>query len=165
MKKTYQGMKDKSKGKFGVLGERELLVEVSLPMVEAWEELQAQVEGSAALPNPQAAQRGRASAKERASRLRPQNPQRLRDDRVRDGESGAGKNLPAIGTDQSERGAQPGSFPPSSAWPRNVKRWRAGDHALRWTVTGLLEAEKKFRRVKGTGNGKPCRGNWIRHSL
>ncbi len=32
---------------------------------------------------------------------------------------------------------------------RNVKRWRAGDHALRWTVTGLLEAEKKFRRVKG----------------
>src|ERR1700682_4515927 len=32
---------------------------------------------------------------------------------------------------------------------RNVKRWRAGDHALRWTATGLLEAEKKFRRVKG----------------
>src|ERR1035441_2265 len=22
---------------------------------------------------------------------------------------------------------------------RNVKRWRAGDHALRWTATGLLE--------------------------
>jgi putative transposase len=32
---------------------------------------------------------------------------------------------------------------------RNVKRWRAGDHALRWTATGLLEAERKFRRVKG----------------
>ena len=32
---------------------------------------------------------------------------------------------------------------------RNVKRWRAGDHALRWTTTGLLEAEKKFRKVKG----------------
>ena len=32
---------------------------------------------------------------------------------------------------------------------RNVKRWRAGDHALRWTATGLLEAQKKFRRVKG----------------
>jgi putative transposase len=32
---------------------------------------------------------------------------------------------------------------------RNVKRWRAGNHALRWTATGLLEAEKKFRRVKG----------------
>ena len=32
---------------------------------------------------------------------------------------------------------------------RNVKRWRAGDHTLRWTATGLLEAEKKFRRVKG----------------
>jgi putative transposase len=25
----------------------------------------------------------------------------------------------------------------------------AGNHALRWTATGLLEAEKKFRRVKG----------------
>jgi len=32
---------------------------------------------------------------------------------------------------------------------RNVKRWRAGDHALRWTATGLLEAERRFRRVKG----------------
>jgi len=32
---------------------------------------------------------------------------------------------------------------------RNVKRWRAGGQALRWTATGLLEAQKKFRRVKG----------------
>lgn len=32
---------------------------------------------------------------------------------------------------------------------RNVKRWHAGDQALRWTATGLLEAEKKFRKVKG----------------
>jgi hypothetical protein len=32
---------------------------------------------------------------------------------------------------------------------RNVKRWRVGDHALRWTATGLLEAEKKFHKVKG----------------
>ena len=32
---------------------------------------------------------------------------------------------------------------------RNVKRWRGGDQPLRWTATGLLEAEKKFRRVKG----------------
>ncbi|MGB6717229.1 MAG: IS256 family transposase [Candidatus Acidiferrales bacterium] len=32
---------------------------------------------------------------------------------------------------------------------RNVKRWRAGNHSLRWTATGLLEAEKKFRKVKG----------------
>ncbi|MBZ5698186.1 MAG: hypothetical protein LAN18_06515 [Acidobacteriia bacterium] len=29
-----------------------------------------------------------------------------------------------------------------------MKRWPAGDHALRWTATGLLEAEKKFRRGK-----------------
>src|ERR1700722_6160763 len=32
---------------------------------------------------------------------------------------------------------------------RNVKRWRAGNQPLRWTATGLLEAEKKFRRIKG----------------
>lgn len=31
----------------------------------------------------------------------------------------------------------------------NVKRWHGGDQALRWTATGLLEAERKFRRVKG----------------
>ena len=44
MKKSYQGTKDKSKRKFEVLGRRELLAEVPLPMVEVWEELQAQVE-------------------------------------------------------------------------------------------------------------------------
>ena len=32
---------------------------------------------------------------------------------------------------------------------RNVKRWRGGAHIARWTVAGLLEAERKFRRVKG----------------
>ena len=32
---------------------------------------------------------------------------------------------------------------------RNVKRWQRGDHIARWTAAGLLEAEKKFRRVKG----------------
>ena len=30
-----------------------------------------------------------------------------------------------------------------------VKRWRDGDQPLRWTATGLLEAERKFRRIKG----------------
>jgi hypothetical protein len=33
---------------------------------------------------------------------------------------------------------------------RNVKRWREGSQPLRWTATGLLEAEKKFRRIKGS---------------
>ena len=32
---------------------------------------------------------------------------------------------------------------------RNVKSWREGDQPLRWTATGLLEAEKKLRRIKG----------------
>jgi len=31
---------------------------------------------------------------------------------------------------------------------RNVKRWRGGSMALRWAVSGLLEAQKRFRRVK-----------------
>lgn len=32
---------------------------------------------------------------------------------------------------------------------RNVKRWRSGTMALRWTATGMLEAEKQFRRING----------------
>ncbi len=44
MKKTYQGRENKSNQKFEVMGNRKLLVEMPLPMVEVWEELQAQVE-------------------------------------------------------------------------------------------------------------------------
>jgi len=32
---------------------------------------------------------------------------------------------------------------------RNVKRWRGGGMAVRWAITGLVEAEKKFRRIRG----------------
>ena len=32
---------------------------------------------------------------------------------------------------------------------RNVKRWREAEQVLRWAATGLLEAQKKFRKVKG----------------
>lgn len=32
---------------------------------------------------------------------------------------------------------------------RNVKRWRSGSMALRWAVTAALEAQKKFRRIRG----------------
>jgi putative transposase len=32
---------------------------------------------------------------------------------------------------------------------RNVKRWRDGEMALRWTAAGMLEAEKQFRKVTG----------------
>jgi len=33
---------------------------------------------------------------------------------------------------------------------RNVKRWRSGtNQTQRWTATALLEAEKRFRKVKG----------------
>jgi len=32
---------------------------------------------------------------------------------------------------------------------RNVKRWRNGQQIERWTAAGLLETEKKFRRIKG----------------
>lgn len=32
---------------------------------------------------------------------------------------------------------------------RNVKRWHGGDHRERWVGSGLLVAEKQFRRVKG----------------
>jgi len=32
---------------------------------------------------------------------------------------------------------------------RNVKRWRSGKMVLRWTATGFMEAEKRFRRING----------------
>jgi len=32
---------------------------------------------------------------------------------------------------------------------RNVKRWHAGDQRERWVGSGLLMAEKQFRRVRG----------------
>ena len=34
---------------------------------------------------------------------------------------------------------------------RNVKRWRGGNQIERWVGSGLLEAEKHFKRVKGYG--------------
>ena len=37
MRKTYQGTQDKSKQKFEVIGKRELLAEVPLPMIESLE--------------------------------------------------------------------------------------------------------------------------------
>ena len=32
---------------------------------------------------------------------------------------------------------------------RNVKRWHGGDQRERWVGSGLLIAEKQFRRVRG----------------
>src|SRR3954452_16835538 len=32
---------------------------------------------------------------------------------------------------------------------RNVKHWQSGDMCLRWTATGMLEAERQFRRIIG----------------
>ena len=32
---------------------------------------------------------------------------------------------------------------------RNVKRWRAGDHIERWIGSGLLVAERQFRKAQG----------------
>jgi len=32
---------------------------------------------------------------------------------------------------------------------RNVKRWRGGDMARRWTALGVLHAQENFRRIKG----------------
>jgi putative transposase len=32
---------------------------------------------------------------------------------------------------------------------RNVKRWRDGQMALRWSAAGMVEASKQFRRING----------------
>ena len=46
------------------------------------------------------------------------------------------------------------NFIESSIWmlekvSGRVKYWRNGGHILRWVASGLLEAEKRFRRVRG----------------
>ena len=43
---------------------------------------------------------------------------------------------------------------------RNVKRWQGGEHVTRWTAAGLLEAEKKFRKVKGYGELEALHRRW-----
>lgn len=34
---------------------------------------------------------------------------------------------------------------------RNIKRWRYTKMIERWTAAGVLEAEKRFYRVQGSG--------------
>jgi transposase-like protein len=40
-------------------------------------------------------------------------------------------------------------FSSTRKYCRNVKHWRAGDMALRWAGTMMIEAERRFRRLKG----------------
>jgi len=47
---------------------------------------------------------------------------------------------------------------------RNVTRWQGGDHRVRWAAAGLLEAEKKFRKVKGYRELKELAAKLNRHS-
>ena len=41
------------------------------------------------------------------------------------------------------------AFSVAESVTRRVKRWRDGDMRQRWCVAGLLDAERRFRRVKG----------------
>ena len=36
-----------------------------------------------------------------------------------------------------------------ATYSRNVKRWQGGSMVVRWVSAGIVEAEKKFRRVQG----------------
>lgn len=38
---------------------------------------------------------------------------------------------------------------PGKVVSRNVKRWRNGEIAPRWTAAGMMEAQKSFGRLKG----------------
>ena len=46
---------------------------------------------------------------------------------------------------------------------RNVKRWRDARMALRWTATDMLEAEKRFRRLKAHKQLPILRAALLRH--
>ena len=41
------------------------------------------------------------------------------------------------------------AFSIAASVTRRVKRWRDGDMRQRWCVAGLIDAERRFRRVKG----------------
>jgi len=43
---------------------------------------------------------------------------------------------------------------------KNVKRWRAGQMALRWCAAGMVEASKQFRRVNGHLHLRPHGQHW-----
>lgn len=47
---------------------------------------------------------------------------------------------------------------------RNVKRWRGGEMALRWTAAGMLDAERSFRRIKGFRELPKLRAALRRHA-
>jgi len=48
---------------------------------------------------------------------------------------------------------------------RNVKRWRdEGDMRRRWCAAGLLEAERKFRRLRGHGQMRELVASLARHA-
>src|SRR6266704_2038144 len=47
---------------------------------------------------------------------------------------------------------------------RNVKRWRAGDHIERWVGSGLLVAERQFRKVQGY-RGIPALGTSMANAV
>ncbi|MHB8501141.1 MAG: hypothetical protein ACYDCG_01650 [Candidatus Acidiferrales bacterium] len=132
MKKTYQGTPDKSKQKFEVLGKRGLLMEVPLPMVEY------------------------TAAKAELGKIFRQ-LERINPSAARSLEEGLEETLTVhrLGVGWLLRRTLASTNPIESCLStvekvaRNVKRWREGEQALRWTATGLLEAQKKFRRVKG----------------
>ncbi len=162
----YRTIQIKSNHKFEVVEEQELLVRVPLPIAEVWAGMQAEAEeptGKAGLqilrailenevtrrvgpphrPNPTAGcvrwgkQPGYVVF---GGQKIPLERPRVRTREGQEVELESYGQLQRDGKLQRVHGA---------AVARNVKRWREGDQPLRWTATGLLEAEKKFRRIKG----------------
>jgi len=127
VRNTYQSKARKSR-KFEVVGGGELAVRLPLPLVEVWEELQARVEQLA----------GEAGLKIRL-------------------EEGMEETLTlhrlGVGTllrrSLSTTNIIESCLSTVRQVARKVKRRQGGDHLARWTAAGLLEAEKKFHKVKG----------------
>jgi hypothetical protein len=187
VRNTYQRSASKSKGKFEVMGGRQLAVR--LPLVEVWQELQPAVEHLTGLAGLRIL--GAVIEDEVRRRVGPRHRPDPASNYVRWGqqpgyvvfggqkvaelgkifrqlehinpsvarslEEGLEETLTVhrLGVDTLLRQTLASSNPIESCFSivekvaRNVKRWRVGNHALRWTATGLFEAEKKSRKVKG----------------
>jgi len=164
VRKNYQRQKCKSNYKFEVVGEQELLVRVPLPIAEVWAERRnvkeylpenCQEDYDRRMRNAYA-MNNYTEAKETLQKIFRQ-LERINPSAARSLEEGLEETLTVhrLGIGGVLRRKLATTNPIESCLStvqrvaRNVKRWREGDQPLRWTATGLLEAEKKFQRIKG----------------
>jgi hypothetical protein len=135
VKRSYQGKQGKSKRKFEVVGGRELLLQLPMPLAEVWVDLQAEVEQLAGEAGPRILH-GILEEEVRQGMEETLTVHRLR-------------LSPQLRRTLASTNVIESAFSIVETVCRNVKRWRGGDHLERWVGSGLLVAERQFRKIQG----------------